>query len=196
MTVSAFRRPETKVDPLFVNRWSPRAYTGEPIPEDVLRAAFEAARWAPSGNNSQPWRFVYARREGQRFAEFIDFLAPRNQLWAVNASAIVVLVAATTQEADGKVRELKNHLLDAGAAWASFALQLSLTGWGSRAIAGFDKDKARAVLGVPEAFEVVLSVAIGKPAAKDILPAEFQEKEFPNQRRPLAETIFEDRFTV
>src|ERR1700754_1576054 len=96
MTAAAARTPEHEVADIFVDRWSPRAFTGEEIPEPVLFSCFEAARWAPSSFNSQPWRFLYARRHTEWFEKFLSLLTERNQSWAKNAAALIVLVSKTT----------------------------------------------------------------------------------------------------
>src|SRR5690242_19360370 len=90
------RAPELAVDPIFVQRWSPRAFTGEEIAEATLMSFFEAARWAPSAMNAQPWRFVYARAGTPAFERFLSVLAPANQAWAARASALIAVVSATT----------------------------------------------------------------------------------------------------
>jgi len=194
MPVRKYRQAETNVDPLFINRWSPRAYTGEPIPDDVLSTSFEAARWAPSGSNSQPWRFLYAKRDSQHWDTYLNLLNERNRVWAANASALVVVVSAKTFELNGKVRDLSSRSFDAGAAWASFALQISLLGWGTRAIAGLDYDKAREVLQIPDDFDIEVAIAVGKPGDKSLLPEDLQAREIPNNRRPLSETVSEGLF--
>src|SRR5512138_1411530 len=90
------RAPEHAVDPLFVQRWSPRAFTGEELPEATLMSFLEAARWAPSAMNAQPWRFVYARRGTPSFERLLSALAPSNQAWAARASALIAVASATT----------------------------------------------------------------------------------------------------
>ncbi|MFB6178234.1 MAG: nitroreductase family protein, partial [Halorientalis sp.] len=89
--VAENRTPEHDVDPLFVNRWSPRAMTGEPLTEDELLPLFEAARWAPSVYNNQHWRFVYATRDDEEFETFLDLLTENNQTWASDAGALVAI---------------------------------------------------------------------------------------------------------
>ena len=91
------RRADYPIDPMFIRRWSPRAFTGEPVPEADLRSMFEAARWAPSSSNLQPWRFFYALAETPHFAKFLALLSEGNQIWAKNAGALIVLVSKTHQ---------------------------------------------------------------------------------------------------
>jgi nitroreductase len=197
LTAPAARKADHVIHPLFIERWSPRAYTGEAIPDTVLYAAFEAARWAPSSSNAQPWRFLYSRRGSATWTQFFDFLAEGNRKWAVNASALIVVVSQRTKlDRNGVAQPNKTHSFDAGAAWQNFALQTHLLGWGTRAIGGFDREKARAALKVPEDFAIEAMIAIGKPADKSVLPAEFHEREVPNSRQPIRELVSEGAFPV
>ena len=142
--IREFRKPEYDVDPVFLNRWSPRAMSGEPIGEEALRSLFEAARWAPSANNNQPWRFVYARRDTPHWQPFFDLLADLNRVWAVEAAALVVVVSKTTFDHNGKFS--RTHSYDAGAARENLALQGSLKGHVVHGMQGFDYDRARELL--------------------------------------------------
>lgn len=190
-TVPTSRIPDHAIHPLFAERWSRRAYTGEEIPDSVLFTLFEAARWAPSSSNAQPWRFLYSKRGSLSWPRFFDLLAEGNRKWAFNASALVLLVSQRTKiDRNGVLQQSKTHSFDTGAAWQNLALQAHLAGWGTRAIGGFDRDKARAVLNVPADFAVEAVVAIGKPAHLATLSQEFQEKEVPNSRIPLKDLVF------
>lgn len=191
MSTATARQPDHPIDPLFAGRWSPRAYTGEDIPDTVLEQAFEAARWAPSARNLQPWRFVYAKRHSSAWAGIFDLLHERNRLWAANASALVVVLSKTTDD-DGN--PLVTHSLDTGAAWANFAHQAFLSGWHTRAIGGFDRAGARAVLKVPAEYTVEIAVAIGRQASRESLPEDFRKLEAPNGRRPLTTFVSEGVF--
>jgi nitroreductase len=196
MTVIAFpRQTEHEIDPLFVNRWSPRAFTDEPISDAGLFAAFEAARWAPSGYNAQPWRFVYARRGSPAFVDFVALLWERNQLWARQAAALIYVLSKKTIVIEGKEHALRSHSLDAGAAWANLALQASLNGWSTHALGGLDYEKAREVLGVPEGYEVEIAIAIGRRGDKAQLPEALQALEAPKSRLSLSELVSEGRFS-
>lgn len=117
------RKPDHPVNELFVNRWSPRAFDGSDMPETDLKTILEAARWAPSAFNIQPWRFVYARRDDDNWGKLLELLNPFNLGWAQHASALVFLFSDT--EIDGKDgdpnRPSGTHSLDAGAAWAQAA---------------------------------------------------------------------------
>jgi nitroreductase len=96
MDIGAFRNPEHGVDEQFLSRWSPRAMSGDEIEKEILLGLFEAARWAPSANNNQPWRFLYARRETDLWPLFFNLLAEGNQVWAIRAAALIVVISKTT----------------------------------------------------------------------------------------------------
>lgn len=185
------------VNPLFVNRWSPRAFTGEAIDDATLNQFFEAARWAPSAYNSQPWRFIYAKNGSAYWADFLDLLSEFNQSWAKNASALVLVVSKTTFVPPGKTEPIRtgSHTFDTGAAWGYLALQASHAGWYTHAIGGYDKTKARQVLGIPEDYLPEAIIAIGKQADKSILPEGLQEKEIPSTRQPVSQLVAEGGFS-
>jgi nitroreductase len=194
--MSSKRSAEFAIDPIFIDRWSPRAFTGETIDENTLFTLFEAARWAPSAGNSQPWRFIYALKDSANWPSFFGLLNENNQRWAANASALVVLVSKTTHVRSGETEPspLRNHSFDSGAAWANLALQALHSGWRTHAMGGFNRDKARDVLSVPQGYNVEVAIAIGRQAQLSSLPPDLQEREQPNQRRPLGKFVAEGRF--
>ncbi len=187
------RTPDHPVEPLFVDRWSPRSFTGEPVPDAVLASAFEAARWAPSASNVQPWRFLIARHGDAHWDAFVSLLAPRNALWASRASALIVVLSELKLERRGAIVDNVSHSFDAGAAWTNFAHQALLLGWHTHGIGGFDRDAARALLAVPDEFAIETIVALGRQGALDTLHADFHAGESPSTRRPIAETVFAGR---
>jgi nitroreductase len=196
MTDITARTPDHDIDPLFLNRWSPRAYTGEDMAEAELFRLFEAARWAPSANNAQPWRFIYARRNVGRWAYLLSLLNEGNRRWADKASALVVLLSKTHQlrAGDTEPAPLRTHSLDAGAAWASLAFQAERGGWRTHAMGGFDRAAASGVLGVPDGYHIEIVIAVGRQGDAAALPTELQAREQPNARRPLTELVAEGRF--
>jgi nitroreductase len=187
------RRPDHPVAPQFLERWSPRAFTGEPIPVETLLSLFEAARWAPSAFNSQPWRFVYARRDTPDWGGFLGFLSPYNQTWAHAASALIAVLSKASFTPPGKTEAIvsASASFDAGAAWASLALQAGHLGWAAHGMAGFDHEAARRVVGASEAYRIEAVVAIGRRGDPATLPEALRAREQPSPRRPLAETVFE-----
>ncbi len=186
------RKPSYPVSELFLNRWSSRAFSDEPIPNDQLMTLFEAARWTPSAYNEQPWRFIYTRKGSALWEKLLGLMIPFNQAWAKNATVFVVLISKNFFDRNGK--HSHTHTLDAGAAWMSLALQGSISGLVVHAIADFDYDKAVALLNLPPEFKFELIIALGKPGDKKMLPAELQAREVFTDRKPLSEIVFEDAF--
>jgi nitroreductase len=185
---SEVRTSEYPIDRLFLDRWSPRAMSGEPIAEAELLALFEAARWAPSSGNSQPWRFLYARRDTEHWPLFFDLLNDGNRTWCHQAAALIVFISRTTHEKTGRV--LRTHSYDTGSAWMSLAYQGWMKGLVVHGMAGFDYDRARATLQVPEECAVEAMAAVGRPGPKENLPPQHLSREFPSQRRPISELVF------
>ncbi len=186
------RNPEHPILPLILNRWSPRAMSGESITDAELMSLFEAARWAPSSRNNQPWRFIYARRGTPEWEKFFALLIEFNQSWAKNASVLIVIISQKTFEHNNQPSI--THNFDAGAAWENLALEASHRGLVAHGMEGFDYDQAKKVLGIPDDYDVLAMVAIGKPGKKEDLPPALQEREIPSQRKPLKEMVFEGEF--
>ncbi|MCY1335572.1 malonic semialdehyde reductase RutE [compost metagenome] len=190
------RSADHAIAPLFLDRRSPRAFRAATIDDDLLLRLFEAARWAPSANNAQPWRFIYAKQGSASWPRLFGLLNEKNQAWAARASALVVLLSRTIHLRAGasEATPLRSHSLDAGAAWASLAFQAEHLGWQTHAIGGFDRERARSALGIPEDYRIEVAIAIGKRADPASLSPEQLERERPTQRRPLRELVAEGRF--
>ena len=188
------RKTEHAVDKLFPGRWSPRAFSSETLSREELLSLFEAARWAPSSSNIQPWRFVYATRESAEWAKFVGLMVEFNQSWAKNAAALIVVVSQRESVYQGKTTVSRTHAFDTGAAWQNLALQASLKGLIAHGMAGFDYARAKAELGIPDNFDVQAMIAVGKPGRKEDLSPALQEREAPSDRKPLAELVFEGKF--
>jgi len=191
MNIKDFRKSEHNVAELFLNRWSPRAMSGEEIDEATLFSLFEAAKWAPSSNNNQPWRFIYGRRNTKNWTTFFNLLAEGNQEWAKNAAVLIVVISKTTFD---NSKHARTHSYDAGAAWENFALQGSLRGLVVHGMQGFDYDKAKEVLGIPDGYQVEAMIAVGKYGKKEKLPQYQQEREFPSARKNTSEIAMEGFF--
>jgi len=189
---SATRRADHPVDPLFLDRWSPRAMTGEGIPPDELMVLFEAARWAPSSANNQPWRILYARRDSEHWPLFLDLLVDSNKVWAQHAAALLLFVSKTTFDFNGK--PYPTHSYDTGAAWENLALQGSLKGYVVHGMQGFDYERAREALNIPEGFRVEAMAAVGMPGERDALPENLRKREEPSERRSLEQMVCEGPF--
>lgn len=190
------RHADYPIEPIFLERWSPRAFTGEDISEHTLRTLFEAARWAPSAYNSQPWRLVYARRDNAHWDKFLGLLGEFNQLWVKTASAIVFVVSAETMNIPGKDGAVPSHShsFDAGAAWMALALQATSMGWAAHAMTGLDFTRAYMELKIPAGYRIEAAIAIGRKGPTDLLPEALQARESPNERKPVNSFVSEGEF--
>jgi nitroreductase len=190
INVKEHRKAEYPVDDIFINRWSPRAMSGDPVSKDELMSLFEAARWAPSSFNNQSWRFLYSLKGSDTWDNFFDLLLEGNQTWVKNAGALVVILSKTTFDYNGKPS--KTHAFDSGAAWQNFALQGSINGLVIHGMQGFDYDRAKSELQIPGEYEVQAMAAIGKPGDPDDLPEALREKDIPSGRKNVSEIALED----
>jgi nitroreductase len=196
MTNANSRQSEYPIDPLFLERWSPRAFTGELMPSQDLLTILDAAHWAPSASNLQPWRFVYALNGDKHWADLLGLLVEANQRWAKNASALIIVISKThTTSRTGESTPSYTHAFDSGTAWGTLALQAHLMGYHSHGMGGIDRQKAFDTLNVPEGYRVEIAVAVGKLAARETLPDDLRERETPNSRVALADVAFEGSFT-
>ncbi len=184
------------IDNVFLERWSPRAFTGEAIPEGELFSLIEAARWAPSSYNSQPWRFVYARRDTPHWEPFLELLIEFNRSWAKHAAALIFVASKSTMLPPGKDAEIpsRSHSFDAGSACACLALQGAKSGWAAHGMVGLDFDQAFVTLGLTEGYRLEAAFAVGRQGDKSILPEAMQAREAPSPRRPISEIAFEGVF--
>jgi nitroreductase len=185
--VKEYRKAEHSINPLFLNRWSPRAYSDRNISDKDLYSILEAAHWAPSSFNDQPWRFIIAKTVDQ-LKIFHEFLNPFNRAWAEKAP-VLVLIASNKKRENGDSNSA--HAFDAGTAWGHLAIQATLLGLSTHAIGGFDKDKARSLLNVPDDFDLHTVISIGYRGKKESLAVDLQARENPSSRKPLKDVIFE-----
>ena len=197
MTTVGPRTSDHEIDPIFLARWSPRAFTGEAIPEPVLMQIFEAARWAASAYNSQPWRFVYARRDTPAWEGMLSLFVAGNRVWCKDSAALIVIASDSLMLPPGKDTKVPSysHSFDTGAASANLALQATKLGWYAHGMVGFDRERAFAELGFTEGYRVEAAMAIGRLGDKSTLPEQLAARESPNGRNPLAETVFEGKYT-
>jgi len=190
--MSDYRKPGCDISPIFINRWSPRAMSGEEISREDLMRLFEAARWAPSSMNNQPWRFLYAMRNTEYWEKFFGLLTPNNQVWCKNAAALIVVVSKKSFDYNGK--PARTHSYDTGSAWISLALQGSLMGLVVHGMQGFNYDQAKTELGVSDDYQVEAMAAVGRAGNKYDLPSALEEREFPSGRKKLEDLVFEGGF--
>ena len=198
MTSHTPRTATHPIDPLFLQRWSPRAFDGSKLSDAELFTILEAARWAPSSFNHQPWRFIYAHRESPDWERFVGLLMPFNAMWARHAAVLLFILSDTMIQLprDAAQSVSHSHSFDAGAAWAFMALQATRMGISTHGMAGVDFARARKELSVPESFRIETAIAIGRAGDKSKLPPEMHAREAPNGRRDLAESIMEGRFVA
>jgi nitroreductase len=168
--------------------------SGQPITHDELMTLFDAARWAPSSFNSQPWRFIYALRNTPAWTKLFSLLIPFNQTWTKNAAALVVIVSRKTFEQGNKPSP--THSFDSGAAWENIALQAQRMELVAHGMSGFDMERAKIELNIPEEFSVEAMCAIGKKGNLEDLPEDLRAREIPSDRKPLSELVFEGSFTT
>ncbi len=192
--VQKARNMTFEINPVIVSRWSPRSFVSSEISDKDLFSLFESARWAPSSSNSQPWRFIYAKRDSQNWNDLFNLLIDFNKQWCADASALVVIVSRKNFENNNQPS--LTHQFDTGAAWENLAIQAVSQGLVTHAMAGFDYVKAKTTLGVPDDFEVMAMVAIGKRGPKDKLSPELQARETPNTRKPLSEIVMDGKFGI
>jgi nitroreductase len=179
---------------LIKRRWSPRAFSDRVIEHDTLRSLLEAARWAPSSNNEQPWNFIVATKDDQaEFSRLLSCLVEGNSLWAQHAPVLMVSVARMSFEDDGKPNRHAFH--DVGQAVANLIVQATALGLMVHQMAGFHPDKVRELYGVPKEFEPVAAIALGYPGDPKSLPDKLRTRELaPRERKHIAEFVFTGRW--
>lgn len=184
------RNTEYDINDIFLKRYSARAMSGEAVSKKELMTIFEAARWAPSSSNKQPWRFLYAIKGTPDFDLFFSFLVEGNQIWCKDAGALIIGLSKKDLE-NGKPNS--THSLDTGAAWENLALQGVEMGLVIHPIAGYSKSALIKELNIPENYNPELMIAVGKPGKVENLPEALREREKPSQRKSLEETVFEGK---
>jgi nitroreductase len=177
------------VDDLIRRRWSPRTYADQEIPAAELKKLFEAARWAASSSNEQPWRFLVGRRGDDTYQKIFNALVEFNQSWAKSAPVLVLSVAKNIFTNNGKPNAYGMH--DTGAASATLALQATAIGLHTHSMAGFDREQLRASFAIPSDYEIGAVTAIGYLGDPATLPEHLQKMEVsPRQRKPVEEFVF------
>ncbi len=183
------RAPEVPgVLDVILRRWSPRAFSAREVSPGDLKRIFEAARWAASSNNEQPWRFLLGRRGDETYEKIFDSLVEFNQAWVKSAP---VLVLSASKKTFSKGNQNRHALHDTGAATANLALQTTALGLHAHHMAGFDAERARTSLIIPEDYEIGSVTAIGYLGDPGTLPDNLREREeAPRSRKPLEELVF------
>jgi len=180
---------EVPLHELVRHRWSPRAFAAKSVSPDTLRSLFEAARWAPSSDNEQPWAYLMATQDDpENFAKLLSILVEFNQKWAMHAPVLALCIAHRTGQKDGKPN--RHALYDAGGASAQLTFEANSRGLVVHQMAGFHIDQARQVFGIPEDWEPVAAMAIGYPGDPASLPPPLRDRELrPRVRKPLSEFV-------
>ncbi len=186
------RNPEYKVLDLIVNRWSARAMSGETISKIELMSLFEAARWAPSAFNNQPWRFIYVTRDSKNWPGALDLLKEGNKIWAQNGAVLILIFSYKYFDFNDK--SSKTHSFDTGAAVENLALQAYFMDLVAHAMEGFDYDKARDFFKITEKYDIEAMLVVGRHGNLDDLPEKLKEKEKRSDRKRVEQFIFEDFF--
>ena len=175
------------LDRMFVERWSSKAFTDDRLPEQQIAVLFEAAHWAPSSSNRQPWLFVYTT-EGPDRVRFNSVLNEGNTLWATKASMLVLVFARVVDEEGNSIR---TAYFDTGAAWMSLALQGNRMGLNTRAMGGIDLEAAYSAAGVPrEEFETICAIAVGIPGTADDIHPDIAKGNIANDRNSVSDIAF------
>jgi len=175
-------------------RWSPYVFADRDVPLEDLRSLFEAARWAPSSFNEQPWRYLVARRgDPAEFERLLSCLTEGNRLWAKHAPVLALGLARTRFTRNGKPNRVALH--DLGAASAYLTMEATRRGLSVHQMAGIDRERGRALYGIPEEFDVETGIAIGFAGDREDAHARHRERDrTPRTRRPLSETVFQERW--
>lgn len=182
------------IEEILRRRWSPRAFSDRPVEPEKLQSLFEAARWAPSCFNEQPWSFIVATKQNaEEHARLLSCLVEGNQRWASKAPVLMVSVAKLNFEKTGKPNRHAFH--DVGLAMGNMLVQATALGLFVHQMGGFSPEKVREIYGVPEGFEPVAAIAIGYGQAADELPEAFREFDLgARSRKPVAGFVFEDHW--
>lgn len=189
---SDHRKADHPIESIFVDRWSPRAMSGESITDGELNSLFEAARWAPSSYNEQPWRMLYATRGSEHWPRFVDFLVEANRVWADKAAVLIAFTASKVFSRNGRPNPV--HEFDCGSAWENLALQGAKMGLVVHGMAGFDADKVKKSCNVPDDYSIIAMAAVGRPGDPDALPENLRKIEVPSPRKPIKEIALEGGF--
>jgi nitroreductase len=173
-------------------RWSPYVFADRDVPASDLRSLFEAARWAASSFNEQPWRYIVARKtDPEAFARLLSCLAPGNQEWAKEAPVLALGVIRTRFTRNEKPNRVALH--DLGAASAQLTMEATHRGLSVHQMAGIDPDRARSLYGVPEEFLVATALAIGHAGKEEAADSKFRDRDrAPRRRRPLRDSVFQE----
>jgi nitroreductase len=194
MPVEKLADTDAPIHELLRRRWSPRAFADRPVEPGQLRTLLEAARWAPSSYNEQPWAFLVASRDDPaEFAQLVSVLVEGNIVWAQHAPVLMLSLAKLNFDRSGKPNRHAFH--DVGLAASNLVTQATAMGLAVHQMAGFHVDKAREVFEIPAGWEPVAAIAVGYPGEADSLPEPLRQRELaPRSRKPLEQFVFSGRW--
>ena len=193
MSVDLVRRSVLPVLPIINERFSPRAFSERVVTDEELELVLEAARWAPSSMNEQPWRFRYALRGEAGYEAMLASLNPSNQLWADKAPVLMLNLVHRTLSRNGQENYHARH--DLGLATAQLTAQATELGMGLHILGGFNAEMVRTAFEIPDTYDIVSVIALGFPAGPEGLPEHLKQRELQHSpRRPLSELVHYGRF--
>ena len=193
MSADRARRSDLPVHPVLNERFSPRAFSDRAITDAELELVLEAARWAPSSMNEQPWRFLVTRKGGDGHAELLAALNPSNQVWADKAPVLILNLVHRTLSRNGQENYHARH--DLGLATAQLTAQATALGMGLHILGGFNAEMVRTAFEIPDTYDLVSVIALGFPGDPESLPEHLQQRELQHSpRRPLSELVHYGRF--
>lgn len=190
--IIAHRKSDHPIEPLILNRWSPRSLLDEPLSQEEIDPLFEAARFAPSCYNEQPWFFLYGKKGSDTWKTLFDLLVPFNQSWCQKAPLLGAILGRTHFAKSGKPSP--SFALDTGAAWENMCLEGTSRGLLVHGMGGFDYERGKVALKVPDTHQLLAMFAIGKRGAKELLSPELQAREIPGERKKVSEFTKEGTF--
>ncbi len=190
--VKTYRKVSQEIDELFWCRWSPRAMTGETLKQNEVLSLLEAARFAPSSFNEQPWRFIYSLKDSLAWQKILDCLVPFNQEWAKNSGALVIVLSRKNYLKNNKLNDKASF--DTGSAWQNIALQASLKSLVAHGMGGFDLERLRNSFSINDDYNIEIVIALGHLAPDSTLSEELAQLEKPSDRLDLGQITSLDKF--
>lgn len=192
MTEFLNRSSTYPIQPFLLSRVSSRAFSEERLKEEELMSLFEAARWAPSSYNAQPWRIIYARRGEAEWDLLFNLLGDFNKSWCKMADTLLLFVSRNNFEHNNKPAPTSSF--DTGAAWMSLAIEAHARNIVAHGMQGFDYEKAKKDLHISDSYKVEAMAALGKPGSPEMLSPDLKEREKPSERKKLEEIISKGKF--
>lgn len=192
LPIENYRKPNKKIEDLFWHRFSPRALSGEALNEEAVLTVLEAARFAPSAFNEQPWRFIYSLKGDNAWQEILSSLVDFNQAWANKSGALIIVLAKNNFSHNDQLNNTSQF--DTGAAWQNLALQARALGLVAHGMSGFDYEKLKEKFKINDSFSILATIALGHPGDINDLNDEMKEKEKPSDRHNIEKIASRDIF--